>query len=124
MKGQNVLKKTTDWTPYKKHYETDIVFLCFVLYRKSHISSFLSFFSSDLHDLQSGFSIIMLFVCLLYSPLCTFLAYIYKISKVNIQIIKHPLLFSLSPYNIFYYNVYVRYRYCFTGFPAADIVCY
>ena len=41
----------------------------------------------------------MLFVCLLYSPLCTFLAYIYKISKVNIQI-KHPLLFSLSPYII------------------------
>ena len=63
-----------------------------------HLSS--AFFSSDLHDLQSGFPIIMLFVCLLYSPLCTFLAYIYKISKVNIQIIKHPLLFSLSPYII------------------------
>lgn len=63
-----------------------------------HLSS--AFFSSDLHDLQYGFPIIMLFVCLLYSPLCTFLAYIYKISKVNIQIIKHPLLFSLSPYII------------------------
>lgn len=63
-----------------------------------HLSS--AFFSSNLHDLQYGFPIIMLFVCLLYSPLCTFLAYIYKISKVNIQIIKHPLLFSLSPYII------------------------
>ena len=42
----------------------------------------------------------LLFVCLLYSPLCTFLAYIYKISKVNKQIIKHPLLFSLSPFII------------------------
>lgn len=63
-----------------------------------HLSS--AFFSSDLHDLQYGFPIIMLFVCLLYSPLCTFLAYIYKISKINIQIIKHPLLFSLSPYII------------------------
>ena len=63
-----------------------------------HLS--LAYFSPDLYDLQFGFPIIMLFVCLLYSPLCTFLAYIYKISKVNIQIIKHPLLFSLSPYII------------------------
>lgn len=63
-----------------------------------HLSS--AFFSSDFHDLQSGFPITMLFVCFFYSPLCTFLAYIYKISKVNIQIIKHPLLFSLSPYII------------------------
>ena len=63
-----------------------------------HLS--LAYFSPDLYDLQFGFPIIMLFVCLLYSPLCTFLAYIYKISKVNIQIIKHPLLFSLPPYII------------------------
>ncbi len=63
-----------------------------------HLSS--AYFSSDFHDLQFGFPITLLFVCLLYSPLCTFLAYIYKISKVNIQIIKHPLLFSLTPYII------------------------
>ena len=61
-----------------------------------HLSS--AYFFSDLHDLQFGVPMIMLFVCILYSPLCTILAYIYKISKVNIQIIEHPLLFSLSPY--------------------------
>ncbi len=63
-----------------------------------HLAS--AYFSSDLHDLKFGFPIMLLFVCLLYSPLCTFLAYIYKISKVNKQIIKHPLLFSLSPFII------------------------
>lgn len=64
-------------------------------------------FSSDLHDIKFGFPIIIVFVCLFYSPLCTFLAYIYKILKVNIQIIKHPVLYSLFPYVISYIITYI-----------------
>ena len=59
-----------------------------------------AFISSDLKELMFGFPIALIFVCLLYSPLCTFLAYIYKRLKINAQIIKHPLLYSLSPFVI------------------------
>lgn len=59
-----------------------------------------AFISSDLKELMFGFPIALIFVCLLYSPLCTFLAYIYKRLKINTQIIKHPLLYSLSPFVI------------------------
>ena len=59
-----------------------------------------AYISSDMKELMFGFPIALIFVCLLYSPLCTFLAYIYKRLKINTQIIKHPLLYSLSPFII------------------------
>jgi hypothetical protein len=59
-----------------------------------------AYLSSDMKELMFGFPIALIFVCLLYSPLCTFLAYIYKRLKINRQIIKHPLLYSLSPFVI------------------------
>ena len=59
-----------------------------------------SYYSSDFQDMEFGLPIGMLFVLLLYSPLCTLLAYIYKISRINMQIIKHPILYSLSPFII------------------------
>ena len=62
-----------------------------------------AYMSSDLQDIKFGFSIAILFVCMFYSPLCTFLAYVYKISKINVHIIKYPLSYSLSPFLITYF---------------------
>jgi len=62
----------------------------------------LGFYSSSIQDLKFGFPIVMMFVCLFYSPLCTLLAYVYKVSKINVKIVKHPLLYSLSPFIISY----------------------
>lgn len=59
-----------------------------------------AYITSDIKELMFGFPIALIFVCLLYSPLCTFLAYVYKRLKINAQIIKHPLLYSLSPFII------------------------
>ena len=59
-----------------------------------------AYISSDIKELMFGFPIALIFVCLLYSPLCTFLAYVYKRLKINEQIIKHQLLYSLSPFII------------------------
>ena len=49
----------------------------------------------------------MFFVLLFYSPLCTIFAYIYKIYKINTQIMKHPLLYSLFPFILTYIIKYV-----------------
>ena len=57
-----------------------------------------AFISSGLQDIKFGFSIVTLFVCMFYSPLCTFLACVYKISKINVHIIKYPLSYSLFPF--------------------------
>ena len=54
--------------------------------------------SSGLQDMKFGFSIAIMFVCLFYSPLCTLLAYVYKITKINVHVIKHPLSYSLFPF--------------------------
>lgn len=61
-----------------------------------------AYFSSDIQDLRFGFPIAMIFVFFLYSPLCTFLAYMYKFLKINSQILKYPLLYSLSPFILAY----------------------
>ena len=52
------------------------------------------------HDLTYGLQIAILFVVLLYAPICTALAYMYYKFRVNSIIIKFPLLFSLPPFII------------------------
>lgn len=66
-----------------------------------------SYFYSDIQELKFGFPIAMFFVLLFYSPLCTIFAYIYKIYKINTQIMKHPLLYSLFPFILTYIIKYV-----------------
>lgn len=55
---------------------------------------------SGIHDLMSGLQIAIIFVILLYAPLCTVLAYLYYKFKINSIVIKFPLLFSLPPFII------------------------
>ena len=62
-----------------------------------------AYMSSDLQDIKFGFSIAMKFVILFYSPLCTFFAYIYIKTKINAKVMRHPLLYSLSPFLITYF---------------------
>ena len=49
-----------------------------------------------------GSTIIVLFVCLLYAPLCTFLAYIYYALKINVHVKSYPLAFSILPFGLAY----------------------
>ena len=65
------------------------------------------FQSSSIQDLKFGFPIAMMFVFIIYSPLCTILAYVYKVSKINVRILRHPLLYSLSPFIIAYTITYI-----------------
>ena len=58
--------------------------------------------NSGLHDIMHGFLIAVLFVILLYAPLCTVLVCLYYKFNVNRNIIRFPLLFSVSPFLIVY----------------------
>lgn len=49
-------------------------------------------------DLNYGIIVGFWFICMLYAPLCTLLAYIFSFSKISKNVIRYPLLYSLSPF--------------------------
>ena len=51
-------------------------------------------------DLNYGLGLLFWFVCVLYAPLCTLIACIYSCSKINKNVIRYPLLYSLPPFII------------------------
>lgn len=59
---------------------------------------FLAYTSLDFQEFNFGFPIIMIFIIIIYSPLCTFLASLYYIFNINKQILRIPILYSLFPF--------------------------
>ena len=54
--------------------------------------------SSDLQDFNFGFPIALMFVIIIYSPLCTILVSIYDVFSINKHVIRFPILYSLFPF--------------------------
>ncbi len=55
---------------------------------------------ASLYQFRYGLNMMIIYVFFLYSPLCTFLVSIYKFTKINERVIRHPFLYSLSPFII------------------------
>ena len=54
--------------------------------------------SSDFQELNFGFPIAIMFVIIIYSPLCTIIASLYYMFNINKQIIRIPIIYSLFPF--------------------------
>lgn len=63
---------------------------------------------------QFGIIMIIIFVCFFYAPLCSFIAYMYKLTRINKHVLSYPFLFSSPPFITAYilkenHNQYDRY---------------